>query len=65
VVLGMLLSHSFLNIKIERDANRMRPSDLPVLVGNASKFVKRTGWNPVIPFDQTLLDLLNYWRERV
>jgi len=36
-----------------------------VLWGDNTKFVKQTGWKPEIPFEQTMKDLLNYWRERV
>ncbi len=43
----------------------MRPSDVPVLLGDNSKFVAKTGWKPEIPFKKTMEDLLNYWRERV
>ena len=52
-------------IKIELDPKRMRPSDVPLLLGDCSKFKKRTGWERTIPFEQTLEDLLNYWREQV
>jgi GDP-4-dehydro-6-deoxy-D-mannose reductase len=42
----------------------MRPSDVPVLLGDSSKFQKATGWKPTIPFEQTLRDLLEHWRAR-
>lgn len=64
-MLKMLLSHSHVTIRIEQDPSRMRPSDLPVLLGDASKFIQQTRWKPTIPFDRTLSDLLDYWRERV
>jgi len=53
------------DIKIEQDPERMRPSDVPILYGDASKFMEKTGWKPEIPFEKTMEDLLNYWRERV
>lgn len=53
------------NIKLEKDPQRMRPSDVEVLIGTATKFKKITGWAPEIPFEKTLEDTLNYWRERV
>jgi GDP-4-dehydro-6-deoxy-D-mannose reductase len=40
----------------------MRPSDTPMLLGDSTKLRRQTGWHPQIPFDQTLDDLLNYWR---
>jgi len=64
-MLEMLISFSKVKVKIEKDPERLRPSDIPVLLGDCSKFKKQTGWEPKIPFEKTLKDLLNYWRERV
>lgn len=64
-VLDLLLSMSKVKIKIEEDPERMRPSDVAVLIGDASKFQKLTGWKPEIPFKKTMEDLLNYWREKL
>jgi len=64
-VLKLLLSMSKVKIKIVPDKERMRPSDVEVLIGDASKFRKVTGWVPEIPFTKTMEDLLNYWRERM
>lgn len=66
-VLNMLLSMSSKKDKIEikEDPERMRPSDVPILLGDATKFRKKTDWKPEIPFEKTLEDLINYWRERV
>jgi len=50
---------------IKEDLMRMRPSDVPLLVGDCCKFKERTDWEPQIPLERTLEDLLNYWRERV
>jgi GDP-4-dehydro-6-deoxy-D-mannose reductase len=63
-MLDMLLAMSKTKIRVEQDPTRMRPSDVPVLLGDASRFRKRTGWEPTIPFEQTMRDLLAYWRER-
>lgn len=52
------------DIKAEQDPQRMRPSDVPVLIGASQKFRSATGWAPSIPFDQTLRDSLDYWRSR-
>ncbi|MFH1537815.1 MAG: GDP-mannose 4,6-dehydratase [bacterium] len=64
-ILDMLLSMSDVRITTEEDPTRLRPSDVPVLLGDATKLRELTGWKPEIPFEQTLKDLLNYWRERV
>lgn len=52
-------------IKIEIDPERLRPIDADLQVPDCSKFKKHTGWEPKIPFKQTMEDLLNYWRERI
>ncbi len=65
-VLEFLLSLSTKkDIKVEQDPARMRPSDVPILRGDCSEFNKATGWEPKIPFEKTMEDLLNYWREKV
>ncbi len=64
-MLDILLSLSKAKVKIKVDPERLRPSDVPILQSDSSKFVRLTGWKPQIPLEQTFKDLLNYWRERV
>ncbi|MFC1709881.1 GDP-mannose 4,6-dehydratase [Candidatus Omnitrophota bacterium] len=64
-MLRLLLKMSKVEIAIKQDLHRLRPSDVEILVGSYSKFKKQTGWQPQIPFQETLKDILNYWRERV
>jgi len=64
-VLDLLLSLASINIKIDIDPARLRPSDVPILVSDCTKFTQLTGWKPIIPFKQSLQDLLDYWRERI
>ena len=64
-MLDILLSLSKAKVKIKMDPERLRPSDVPILQSDCSKFVRLTGWKPQIPLEQTFKDLLNYWRERV
>jgi GDP-4-dehydro-6-deoxy-D-mannose reductase len=63
-VLDHLLSLTKTKIEVRQDPARLRPSDVPVLIGDNTKFVKATGWSPTIPFEQTLRDMLEYWRAR-
>ena len=63
-ILDTLLSFTTAKIEVTQDPARLRPSDVTVLWGDASKFRKQTGWKPEIPLEQTLRDLLNYWRGR-
>jgi GDPmannose 4,6-dehydratase len=53
------------DIKVEIDPERLRPIDADLQVPNTSKFTAHTGWKLEIPYEQTMKDLLNYWRERV
>jgi GDP-4-dehydro-6-deoxy-D-mannose reductase len=52
-------------MRLETDASLLRPVDIPVLRGDASKLREATGWAPEIPIDQTLADLLDDQRSRV
>ncbi|OGD09717.1 MAG: GDP-mannose 4,6-dehydratase [Candidatus Aminicenantes bacterium RBG_13_62_12] len=63
-VLDTLLSLSKVNVRVEVDPQRLRPSDVPILLADSSKFVAQTGWKPRFSFRQTLSDLLDYWRRQ-
>ncbi len=65
-MLEHLLSKSTIkNIAIETDLNRVRPIDADLQIPDTTKFQQHTGWKPKISFDQTMGDLLKYWREQV
>lgn len=64
-LLQMLLEMTDAQIEVRQDPQRMRPSDVQILLADSTKFRNLTGWEPKIPFEKTLEDLLNYWRERV
>ena len=63
-VLDRLLGMADVDVRVEKDPERMRPSDVEILIGDSSKFRADTGWEPRIPFDQTLRDTLDFWRRR-
>jgi len=64
-VLDFLLEQSKVkNITVTVDPSRLRPSDVMVLEGDATKVRTATGWEPEIPLERTLRDLLGYWRQR-
>lgn len=52
-------------VELRADPELMRPADLPVLRGDASKLIAATGWSPEIPIEQTLADLLDDLRARL
>lgn len=63
-MLKKLLKYSKVkNIKIKVDPQRLRPSDVTLQIPSVEKFKKTTGWKPKIPFDQTLKDMLDFWRQ--
>jgi GDP-4-dehydro-6-deoxy-D-mannose reductase len=63
-MLDELLELTRVKVEVKQDKNRMRPSDVMLLLGDCSKFHADTGWTPEIPFAQTLRDTLEYWRAR-
>lgn len=52
-------------IEIVTDPERLRPIDADLQVPDCRKFKEHTGWEPSITFEQTMRDLLDYWRNRV
>ncbi|HLV35270.1 MAG TPA: GDP-mannose 4,6-dehydratase [Spirillospora sp.] len=64
-LLDTLLSFSTRHIAVRVDPDRFLPVDVPVKSGDANRLRQQTGWKPIIPFEQTLLDILNECRERV
>jgi GDPmannose 4,6-dehydratase len=53
------------SIKIELDPSRLRPIDADLQIPNCNKFISHTGWKSEISFNKTMLDLLDYWRNRI
>jgi len=59
------ISTSRRKIRVETDPARLRPLDADLQVPDTAKFRKHTGWKPEIPFEKTMKDLMDYWRQRV
>jgi GDPmannose 4,6-dehydratase len=53
------------DIEVEIEKSRIRPLDADLQVPDTTKFKKHTGWEPLIPFEKTMMDLLDYWRDKV
>ena len=64
-VLSMLLGLTKIKMEIKVHPDRMRPSDVPVLLGDNTKFMQATNWSPSIPLQKTLQDLLDCWRAKL
>lgn len=63
--LDILLSFSKMKLKIKVDPQLLRPSDVTLQIPCIDKFKKETGWEPKIPLEKTLKDMLNYWRKEL
>ena len=64
-VLNMLLEMSEVEIEVVQEPSRLRPTDVPVVVSDCSKFRERTGWSATVSLRDSLESVLKYWRERV
>jgi GDP-4-dehydro-6-deoxy-D-mannose reductase len=61
-ILDIFLSAASRPVAVEQDLEKMRKVDIPFLVGDNRKIRKETSWEPGVPLEKTLLDLLDYWR---
>jgi GDPmannose 4,6-dehydratase len=64
-MLNYLLSRSTKSIEVIVENDRLRPIDADLQIPDTTKFTNHTGWKPEIKFEQTMDDLLDYWRKRV
>jgi GDP-4-dehydro-6-deoxy-D-mannose reductase len=66
---GELLEHlrtlASIALEIQEDPALLRPVDQPILIGDGRRIREATGWEPSIPLDQSLRDLLDYWRSTI
>jgi GDP-4-dehydro-6-deoxy-D-mannose reductase len=61
----LLKAKAFVPITIDQDPARFRPNDTPLVLGDHSRLTADTGWSPQIRIDQTVGDLLAYWRQQI
>ena len=52
-------------VTLSEDLARMRPSDVPRLIGNCDKLKQATGWTPKISLSQSVADLVKWYMERI
>ncbi len=64
-VLDDLVALAGIDIRVEQDKGRLRSSEIQLAVGDATRAREMLGWSPVIPWRQTLADVLADWRTRV
>jgi len=63
--LEKLLTFSKKKCEIKVDPKLLRPSDVTLQIPSTEKFRKETGWEPEIPLEKTLKDILDYWRKEL
>ena len=63
-LLDLLLARARVPVTVKVDPARYRPNDTPLLLGDPSRLRDELGWTAEIPLEQTLDDLLEYWRTR-
>jgi GDP-4-dehydro-6-deoxy-D-mannose reductase len=61
----LMRSKAGVPVTIEQDPARFRPNDTPLVLGDHSRLTRDTGWQPQIPVERTVEDLLAYWRQQV
>lgn len=64
-ILDILIEKSGLEIKVLQDPDRMRPVGIETAYGNAEAAYKHLGWKPIIPFLETITDVLDDWQHRL
>ena len=64
-VLNELLAGATVPIEVNPDPKRLRPSETARFIGSNALAAEELGWQPRIPFEKTLADTLDWWRQRV
>jgi nucleoside-diphosphate-sugar epimerase len=60
--LDMILGLAKAKVRVEQDKALLRPTDEPIILGDSSKLRAATGWQPRVPLQQTLQDMVEHWR---
>ena len=64
-ILDSLLAKSSAKVAVRQEPSKMRPSDNPVMIGDVSKLSAKTGWRSAVSLEQSLEDILAYWRNNI
>src|SRR3990167_4210319 len=63
-LLNTILGMTKKRFSVREDSSRMRPSDVPKLICDSTRFREKTGWKPELGLNEMVLDTLNYWRDK-
>jgi GDP-4-dehydro-6-deoxy-D-mannose reductase len=64
-IVDMVVAQGRVPVEVRVDESRLRPVDEPVLCGDNRRLCAVTGWQPQITMDQTIAELMHFWRERI
>jgi GDP-4-dehydro-6-deoxy-D-mannose reductase len=64
-ILDQIIALSGQEIRVEVEAERLRPIDVPIISADITKITEHTDWTRKISLEKTLKDTLNYWREQI
>ena len=64
-LVGLFVAKASVKIEIKQDPARFRPNDTPMVLGDRTRIKNDTGWEPAIPLEKTVDDLLAYWRAQI
>jgi len=62
-VLDNIVALAQVKVTVQVDPSKFRPNDTPILLGDSKRIRSELDWTPQIPLNQTLSDLLDYWRQ--
>lgn len=63
-LMQLFIDHARVPVRVEQDPARFRPNDTALILGDCSRLQADTGWTSRVPLDQTVEDLLAYWRNQ-
>lgn len=63
--LDIFAQQSKVTYEVKTDPSKVRKVDIPVLIGDGSKFAGLTGWKPTVAFEKTIESLFYYWRAKI
>ncbi|MFH1173791.1 MAG: GDP-mannose 4,6-dehydratase [archaeon] len=64
-IIDMAIAHVPGKVLIDEQKDAQRKTDIPLLYGSHALLTQHTGWQPIIPFEKTIADMIAYWVERV
>lgn len=64
-IIELLSKLEGIELQIKSNEQFIRKQDAPIIAGSYEKLMKHTGWTPLIPFEQTLANILEYWKKRI